>query len=186
MRRWEALRAFPPQGLGSTETLRKLTVKIIFQYSNSIQNSAFKKINTGRPRPVEIEIPPEALSELSYVQNYKKTQTQTPNISKKSLDKAKVFLKDNVDNKTKLDDAVREMFSRVLEYIEYKKDGTIMKSEILDHERMNRPGQKFYKILAESALRAVRICQPLKVPPTGYERWKDLQLNFDPTEMLKG
>ena len=65
-------------------------------------------------------------------------------------------------------------------------DGTIMKSEILDHERMNRPGQKFYKVLAESALGAVRLCQPLKVPPTGYDKWKDLQLNFNPTEMLKG
>ncbi|MFL2889528.1 MAG: cell envelope biogenesis protein TolA [Pelagibacteraceae bacterium] len=67
-----------------------------------------------------------------------------------------------------------------------KKDGTVLKSEILDHVRMNKPGQKFYKILAESALRAVRLCQPLKVPPTGYEKWKELQLNFNPTEMLKG
>ncbi len=70
--------------------------------------------------------------------------------------------------------------------LELKKDGTIMKSEILDHERMNRPGQKFYKVLAESALRAVRLCQPLKVPPTGYDKWKDLQLNFNPMEMLRG
>ncbi len=70
--------------------------------------------------------------------------------------------------------------------LQLKKDGTIMKSEILDHERMNRPGQRFYKVLAESALRAVRLCQPLKVPPTGYDKWKDIQLNFDPTEMLKG
>ena len=70
--------------------------------------------------------------------------------------------------------------------LQLKKDGTIIKSEILDHERMNRPGQKFYKVLAESALRAVRLCQPLKVPPTGYDKWKDLQLNFNPTEMLKG
>ena len=70
--------------------------------------------------------------------------------------------------------------------LKLKKDGTIMKSEILDHQRMNIPGQKFYKVLAESALRAVRLCQPLKVPPTGYEKWKDLQLNFNPTEMLKG
>ncbi len=70
--------------------------------------------------------------------------------------------------------------------LQLKQDGTIMKSEILDHERMNRPGQKFYKVLAESALRAVRLCQPLKVPPTGYDKWKDLQLNFNPTEMLKG
>ena len=70
--------------------------------------------------------------------------------------------------------------------LQLKKDGTIMKSEILDHERMNKPGQKFYKVLAESALRAVRLCQPLKVPPTGYDKWKDLQLNFNPAEMLKG
>ena len=70
--------------------------------------------------------------------------------------------------------------------LKLKKDGTIQNSEILDHERMNRPGQKFYKILAESALRAVRLCQPLKVPPTGYEKWKEMQLNFDPTEMLRG
>jgi hypothetical protein len=70
--------------------------------------------------------------------------------------------------------------------LELKQDGTINKSEILDHERMNRPDQKFYKVLAESALRAVRICQPLRVPQTGYEKWKTIQLNFDPTEMLKG
>ena len=70
--------------------------------------------------------------------------------------------------------------------LELKKDGTILKSEIIDHQRMNMPGQKFYKILAESALRAVRLCQPLKVPPTGYEKWKNIQLNFDPTEMLAG
>ena len=70
--------------------------------------------------------------------------------------------------------------------LKLKPDGRILRSEILDHARMNTPGQSFYKILAESALRAVRICQPLKVPPTGYERWKELQLNFDPTEMLKG
>ena len=67
-----------------------------------------------------------------------------------------------------------------------KPDGTVINSEILDHARMNKPGQGFYKVLAESALRAVRLCQPLKVPSTGYERWKNLQLNFDAREMLKG
>ena len=67
-----------------------------------------------------------------------------------------------------------------------KQDGTVLRSEILDHVRMNRPGQEFYKVLAESALRAIRLCQPLRVPPTGYERWKDLQLNFDANEMLEG
>ena len=67
-----------------------------------------------------------------------------------------------------------------------KPDGTVINSEILDHARMNKPGQGFYKVLAESALRAITLCQPLRVPSTGYERWKDLQLNFDAREMLKG
>ena len=67
-----------------------------------------------------------------------------------------------------------------------KPDGSVIKSEILDHARMNKPGQSFYKVLAESALRAIQLCQPLRVPTTGYERWKDLQLNFDAREMLEG
>ena len=70
--------------------------------------------------------------------------------------------------------------------LKLKPDGTVIKSEILDHARMNKPGQSFYKVLAESALRAIRLCQPLRVPATGYERWKDLQLNFDAREMLEG
>ena len=70
--------------------------------------------------------------------------------------------------------------------LQLKPDGSIIRSEILDHARMNKPGQGFYKVLAESALRAVKLCQPLRVPSTGYERWKELQLNFDAREMLEG
>jgi len=70
--------------------------------------------------------------------------------------------------------------------LQLKPDGSVIKSEILDHARMNNPGQGFYKVLAESALRAIRLCQPLRVPTTGYERWKELQLNFDAREMLEG
>ncbi len=70
--------------------------------------------------------------------------------------------------------------------LKLKPDGSVTKTEILDHARMNKPGQGFYKVLAESALRAVKLCQPLRVPSTGYERWKELQLNFDAREMLEG
>ena len=70
--------------------------------------------------------------------------------------------------------------------LQLEPDGSIIKTEILDHARMNRPGQGFYKVLAESALRAIKLCQPLRVPSTGYERWKDMQLNFDAREMLEG
>ena len=70
--------------------------------------------------------------------------------------------------------------------LELNPDGTVSQSEIIDHARMNKPGQGFYKVLAESALIAIKLCQPLRVPTTGYERWKELQLNFDAREMLEG
>ena len=53
--------------------------------------------------------------------------------------------------------------------LQLKPDGTVIKS-VLDHARMNKPGQGFYKVLAESALRAIKLCQPLRVPTTGYEK----------------
>ncbi len=70
--------------------------------------------------------------------------------------------------------------------LQLKPDGSVIKSEIIDHARMNKPGQGFYKVLAESALRAIKLCQPLRVPSKGYEKWKELQLNFDAREMLEG
>ena len=79
-----------------------------------------------------------------------------------------------------------QLKQKLLMVIKLKPDGSVVKTEILDHARMNKPGQGFYKVLAESALRAIQLCQPLRVPSTGYERWKDLQLNFDAREMLEG
>ena len=70
--------------------------------------------------------------------------------------------------------------------LELKPDGTISKIEILDHDRMNQPGQGFYKVLVESVLRAIKLCEPLKVPVGDYEKWKELYINFDAREMLGG
>ena len=113
--------------------------------------------------------------------NKKETFTNTLSLSEEDALRAQIFGCWSVPLGLPYD---KNLLVRVK--LQLKKDGSIIKSEILDHERMNKPGQKFYKVLAESALRAVRLCQPLKVPRTGYEKWKDLQLNFNPSEMLKG
>ena len=70
--------------------------------------------------------------------------------------------------------------------VKLKPDGTILKTEILNHERLNMPGQGFYKALAESALRVIKLCQPLTLPADGYERWKELILNFDARDIIGG
>ena len=46
--------------------------------------------------------------------------------------------------------------------LKLKPDGTVIKSEILDHARMNKPGQGFYKVLAESALKSNTIMSTSK------------------------
>lgn len=63
-------------------------------------------------------------------------------------------------------------------------DGTVRTARILDSARMG--SDPFYRTMAESALRAVLnpACQPFKLPPEKYARWKDLKLNFDPKEMF--
>ena len=73
---------------------------------------------------------------------------------------------------------------RVRIELKMRPDGTVLNSEILDRDRMNIPGQEYYKVLAESALRAIRICQPFQLPLATYEKWKVLNLVFDPYEML--
>tara|TARA_B110000459_G_C16560597_1_gene471393 strand:+ start:544 stop:1350 length:807 start_codon:yes stop_codon:yes gene_type:complete len=71
--------------------------------------------------------------------------------------------------------------------ITLKQDGSLMKPpEVTDHQRMNKPSEKYFKVLAESALRAVRRCDPIKAPAADrYDKWKDMQLSFDPRELLR-
>ena len=57
-------------------------------------------------------------------------------------------------------------------------DGSLLEPpEVLQHERMNKPSEKYFRTLAESALRAVRRCDPIKAPDINrYESWKKIQL----------
>ncbi len=70
--------------------------------------------------------------------------------------------------------------------LQLKPDGTIEKLEMLDHVKMNTPGKENFRTLADSVRRALQLCNPLKVPSSGYERWKNMILNFDARDMLGG
>ena len=50
----------------------------------------------------------------------------------------------------------------------------------------NQLTDPFFRAAAESVLRAIRRCQPYQMPAEKYERWRDLELNFDPKFMLGG
>ncbi len=56
---------------------------------------------------------------------------------------------------------------------------------IREQNRMFQPGNEYYKIFAESAARAIRLCEPYgNLPKQYYDEWKDWELIFSPREML--
>jgi len=62
-------------------------------------------------------------------------------------------------------------------------DGTVRQAVIVDQGRLGDP---LYRAAAESARRTFfnPRCTPLKLPADKYEVWKDLDVNFDPKDVL--
>jgi outer membrane biosynthesis protein TonB len=60
-------------------------------------------------------------------------------------------------------------------------DGGIQSVVPLDAARMG--DDPVFRAFAESAVRAVRSCSPLKLPPESYQVWRNIIFNFDPSLM---
>ena len=68
-----------------------------------------------------------------------------------------------------------------------EKNGIVKNFEMLDHVRMNTPGETAFYQIAQSVIRAIRLCNPIKnLPATSYEKWKTMILRFNPVEMMGG
>ncbi len=68
-----------------------------------------------------------------------------------------------------------------------EKNGIVKNFEMLDHVRMNTPGEGTFYQIAQSVIRAIRLCNPIKnLPTTSYEKWKTMILRFNPIEMMGG
>ena len=55
--------------------------------------------------------------------------------------------------------------------------------ELVNTERL---GEEYFRVAAESALRAIRRCAPYELPQASYEQWREMELKFDPREMFRG
>jgi outer membrane biosynthesis protein TonB len=66
--------------------------------------------------------------------------------------------------------------------IQFRPDGTLS----AEPELMNRGGSPYFRVAAESAMRAVRRCQPYTMPSAKYDIWKDVEVTFDPRDMFGG
>lgn len=68
--------------------------------------------------------------------------------------------------------------------IELQQDGTVTQAQFVG-DKVRYASDTFFRAAAESAIRAVWQCSPLKnLPPEKYETWRSLELTFDPKDML--
>lgn len=68
--------------------------------------------------------------------------------------------------------------------LELSPEAIVESAKIVDQERMNN--DSFFRTAAESALRAVISpgCNKLPLNPNNYEKWKKLELKFNPKDMF--
>jgi colicin import membrane protein len=79
-----------------------------------------------------------------------------------------------VDSSTRLNVVIRVLFNN---------DGSVAKPP----DVVAGPASPLGPAMAESAKRAILRCQPFKMlKPEHYEQWKDIEINFDPQQMLRG
>ena len=72
----------------------------------------------------------------------------------------------------------------VILHLSLEKDGTVRDVKIVDTSRYGS-GDTFYRAAVDSAVRAVLKCSPLKnLPQDKYDSWNEIEMNFDPKEML--
>lgn len=68
--------------------------------------------------------------------------------------------------------------------VSFAEDGSATEVKIMDMARYSS-GDAFFVAAADSAVRAVKMCSPLKgLPKDKYSTWKEIELNFDPKEMI--
>ena len=64
-------------------------------------------------------------------------------------------------------------------------DGSVREVGLVPDQVSRYQSDTFFRAAADSAIRAVHACSPLQnLPMDKYGTWKDMELNFDPQEML--
>jgi hypothetical protein len=68
--------------------------------------------------------------------------------------------------------------------VQLQADGTVLDAQVAPDQLARYNSDTFFRAAADSAVRAVHKCSPLKnLPADKYGTWKDTEINFDPQDM---
>jgi outer membrane biosynthesis protein TonB len=65
-------------------------------------------------------------------------------------------------------------------------DGSLSRPPQLINNSRLLSGDSYFRAASDSAMRAIRRCAPFTMPADKYSSWQEIDLNFDPREMLGG
>lgn len=69
--------------------------------------------------------------------------------------------------------------------VQLRPDGSVVSAEVAGGDMIRYNTDNFFRGAADSAIRAVYKCSPLKnLPADKYSTWKDMELTFDPRDLL--
>ncbi len=69
--------------------------------------------------------------------------------------------------------------------VQVQQDGTVMTAAIASDQMGRYNSDPFFRAAADSAVRAVHKCSPLKnLPADKYGSWREMELNFDPKDLM--
>ena len=160
------------------------------------------------PKPQQVEAlppPPEPAPEPVPTPQAEKQPESKPQpentIEKviKQLAQANLRPSASLDNKMTMSeiDAVRQQIERCWNvpagakdakdlvvdiHVTLNQDGSVREARIVDQSRLQ--SDAFFREAAESAYRAIFLCQPLRLPPEKYRLWQDMTLSFNPSQIL--
>lgn len=66
--------------------------------------------------------------------------------------------------------------------LQLNRDGSVLAEPVVT----NRSGHPQFQLAVEAATRAIRRCQPYRLPIAKYEAWRDVEVTFDPKKMFFG
>jgi hypothetical protein len=69
-------------------------------------------------------------------------------------------------------------------HMQLNTDGTVANRPQLSATTQAAMGNPYTRAAAEAASRAIYQCAPYKLPPKRYSDWRDINLRFDPREMM--
>ncbi len=113
----------------------------------------------------------------------RKADEQAPTIAE--IDALRVLIRDQIQkcwNPPIGAVSAEDLLVRV--FLRLDTTGRVREAHIVDSQRM--AGDSFYRAAAESARRAALNdrCNPLELPIDKYESWKEVEIYFDPKELL--